>query len=42
MRLSYHDLMTLVEEGVIDADPSLVNGASIDVQIGRASCRERV
>ena len=41
MRLSYHDLMTLVEEGVIDADPANVNGASIDVRLGREIKVER-
>lgn len=33
MLLSYTELMELVEQGVITADPSLVNGASIDVRL---------
>ena len=41
MRLSYHDLMKLVEDGVIDADPANVNGASIDVRLGREIKVER-
>jgi dCTP deaminase len=41
MRLSYCDLMKLVEDGVIDADPANVNGASIDVRLGREIKVER-
>lgn len=41
MRLSYFDLMKLIEDGVIDADPSSVNGASIDVRLGREIKVER-
>lgn len=41
MRLSYLDLIKLVEDGVIDADPVRVNGASIDVRLGREIKVER-
>jgi dCTP deaminase len=34
MLLSYTDLHQLIEDGVIDADPQLVNSTSIDVHIG--------
>lgn len=42
MLLSYTALMELVEQGVITADPALVNGASIDVRLDRTIMVERV
>ena len=33
MRLSYYELKELVDQGVITADPDLINGASIDVRL---------
>jgi len=42
MLLSYTELMELVEQGVITADPSLVNGASIDVRLGDTVMVEKV
>lgn len=41
MRLSYRELIRLIEDGVIDADPANVNGASIDVRLGREIKVER-
>lgn len=41
MLLSYLELMELVEAGVIDADPELVNGASIDVRLDRTLLIEK-
>lgn len=41
MRLSYIDLVKLVDDGVIDADPKNINGASIDVRLGREIKVER-
>jgi len=41
MLLSYTELMELVEQGVISADPALVNGASIDVRLDRQLLVER-
>jgi len=35
MLLSYNELCELVRDGVIDADPQFINGASIDIRIGR-------
>lgn len=32
--LSYHQLEDLVASGVIEVDPSLINGASIDITLG--------
>jgi dCTP deaminase len=34
MLLSYNELCELVRDGVIDADPRFINGASIDIRIG--------
>lgn len=34
MLLSYNELRELVRDGVIDADPQFINGASIDIRIG--------
>jgi len=42
MLLSYTELMELVEQGVITADPALVNGASIDVRLGDTVMVEKV
>lgn len=42
MLLSYTALMELVEQGVITADPDLVNGASIDVRLDRTIMVEKV
>jgi len=42
MLLSYTELMELVEQGAITADPSLVNGASIDVRLGDTVMVEKV
>lgn len=41
MLLSYLELMELVEGGVIDADPELVNGASIDVRLDKTILVEK-
>jgi dCTP deaminase len=41
MRLSYRELIRLIEDGVIDADPANVNGASIDVRLGKEIKLER-
>lgn len=35
MLLSYNELCELVRDGVIDADPQFINGASIDIRIGK-------
>ena len=32
--LSFHELTDLVDNGVIDADPENINGASIDITLG--------
>jgi len=42
MLLSYTELMELVEQGVITADPALVNGASIDVRLGDTVMVEKI
>lgn len=34
MLLSYNELVKLVEQGVIDADPANINAASIDIRLG--------
>lgn len=34
MLISYHKLHSLITQGVITADPALVNGASIDLTLG--------
>jgi len=41
MPLSYTELMKLVEQGVIIAEPELVNGASIDVRLDQHVLIER-
>lgn len=41
MLLSYLELMELVKSGVIDADPELVNGASIDVRLDKTILVEK-
>lgn len=41
MLLSYLELMELVKCGVIDADPELVNGASIDVRLDKTILVEK-
>lgn len=41
MMLSYTELCGLVDDGVIDANPALINGASIDVRLGQTLLLEQ-
>lgn len=41
MLISYTELCELVRDGVIDADPANINGASIDIRIGPELMLER-